>query len=94
MAQIVTSFIESLNIKISVSDKASPWQNGYKESFFGKLKDEIGDLNRFDTLGELIEEIYSYIHYFNTKRIHTSIKMTPNQFRQKYEDSVSRKLDT
>ena len=48
-------------MKVSVSAKASPWQNGYKESFFGHFKDEFGDINRFDTPGALIEEIYGQI---------------------------------
>lgn len=95
MAQIVTNFLDQNNIKISVSDKGSPWQNGYKESFFDKLKTEIGDINRFETLGELIEEIYSYIYYYNNLRIHTSIKMAPTTFRQNYlRENVSRKLGT
>jgi transposase InsO family protein len=84
MAQTVTSYLEQHNVKVSVSDKGSPWQNGYKESFFGRFKDEFGDLNRFNTLGELVEEIYSYIHYYNNLRIHTSIKMSPVQFKQQY----------
>ena len=41
-----------------MSDKASPWQNGYQESFFGHFKLEAEDLNRFESLGELIEYIY------------------------------------
>lgn len=89
MAQIVTSFLEQNNIQISVSDKASPWQNPYQESLFDKLKAKIGDLNRFETLGELIEEIYSYIHYYNHLRIHTSLKMPPVLFKQKFSESVS-----
>jgi transposase InsO family protein len=94
MAQMVTSYLEKQNIKISVSEKASPWQNGYKESFFGRFKEENGDLNRFDTLGELIEEIYSYVYYYNHLRIHTSLKMPPVQFKQKYLESLSRKMGT
>jgi len=77
MARLCTDYLESLRIKISVSDKASPWQNGYQESFFGKFKDEAGDLNRFETVGELIEEVYSQIHYYNFERIHTALKMPP-----------------
>lgn len=86
MAQMVTDYIEKQGVKISVSDKASPWQNGYKESFFSRLKVEMGDMNRFETLGELIEEIYSYINYHNTKRIHTALKMTPLQFKNQFQD--------
>jgi putative transposase len=92
MAQRVTDFLEKNKVKVSVSDKASPWQNGYKESFFGRFKEENGDLNRFETLGELVEEIYGYIHYYNYQRIHTSLKMSPFQFKQKYLESLSQKL--
>lgn len=93
LAQPVISYLEDLGVKISVSDKASPWQNGSQESFFGRFKDEMGDLNRFDTLGELIEEIYAYIFYYNHKRIHTALKMPPIVFKQQFSDveSVSRK---
>jgi len=77
MAKKCTDYLESVGVKVSASDKASPWQNGYQESFFGKFKDEVGDINRFDTVGELIEEIYQHIHYYNTERIHTALKMPP-----------------
>lgn len=71
----------SESVAISMSAKGSPWQNGHQESFFGHLKDESGDLDRFDTLGELLEEIYRLVHYYNNQRIHTTLKMTPKQFR-------------
>lgn len=82
MAKVCTDYLESLGVKVSASDKASPWQNGYQESFFGKFKDEIGDLNRFETVGELIEAIYQQIHYYNHDRIHTALKMPPAVYAQ------------
>ncbi|MBU0576860.1 IS3 family transposase [Patescibacteria group bacterium] len=80
MAKVVTDYLELQGVKVSVSAKASPWQNGYKESFFGHFKDEFGEINRFDSVGLLIEEIYSQIHYYNFDRIHRSLKMSPVQF--------------
>lgn len=77
MAQRCTSYLEDRGVRISVSDVASPWQNGYVESFFGRLKHELGDLNRFDSVGEMIEAIYHHIHYYNCERIHTMLKMPP-----------------
>ena len=77
MAKICTDHLEGQGTKVSVSDKASPWQNGYQESFFGKFKDEAGDLNRFETVGQLIEAIYGQIYYYNFERIHTILKMPP-----------------
>ena len=88
MADKVTGYIEGKGVAISVSDKGSPWQNGYQESFFSRFKDENGDLNRFDSMGYLIEEIYSYIKYYNSKRIHTSLKTSPLKFKQAYVESV------
>lgn len=82
MAKVCTDYLEEIGTKISVSDKASPWQNGYQESFFGKFKDEIGDLNRFETVGELIEAVYQQIHYYNQDRIHTKLKMPPVVYAQ------------
>src|SRR4030067_3582988 len=55
LAKGVTEYLEGKGVQISVSDTASPWQNGYKESFFGKFKQEFGDFNRFETVGELID---------------------------------------
>jgi len=77
-------FVKTVGILISMSQKGSPWQNGYQESFFGHFKGEAGDLNRFDTLGELVEYIYQQIYYYNHKRIHTVLKMTPYEKRETY----------
>jgi len=94
MAKACTNFLEDKGIKISVSDKSSPWQNGYQESFFGKFKDEFGDFNRFDHIGQLIEEIYSQIYYYNFKRIHTALKTTPAIYASKFSDYCHQKMGT
>lgn len=84
MAGEVTGFLEQLGVRISVSDKASPWQNGYQESFFGKFKDDVGDINRFETPGELLEALYHAIHYYNHERIHTALKMPPAVYAKQF----------
>jgi len=79
------AYVKSKGITISFADKASPWQNGFQESFYGKFKVDLGNVNRFETLGELIEAIYQTMYYYNNKRRHTSLKnMTPVQFRLNY----------
>lgn len=65
-----------LEIELSCSDRASPWQNGFKERFYGTLKDELGAINRFKDLAELHEGLAMTIYYYNHKRIHTSLKMS------------------
>jgi len=73
---------KSFGIAISMSDKGSPWQNGQMESYFGRFKEESGDLNRFESLPELVEFIYQQVYYYNHQRIHTTLKMAPVQFKQ------------
>lgn len=77
--------LETLNIKPSHSKKSSPWENGYQESFYGNFKFELGSTNQYQELGELCEAIHRQINYYNTSRIHTSIKTQPATFRQHYE---------
>lgn len=78
------------NILISMSAKASPWENPFQESFYGKFKVDLGFVNRFNTVEELIEEIYQTIYYYNNIRMHTSLKMSPINFRQIYEKRLVR----
>lgn len=73
----------NLEIIQSMSAPGCPWENGYQESFYKGFKIDLGDPNRFDTLGELIAEIYKTISYYNRNRIHTSLGMSPVQFAQK-----------
>lgn len=68
----------------SHSRKSSPWQNGFQESFYSQFKLELGDLKQFDHIGELIEAVHRQIHYYNTKRIHTALKMPPLMFKNKH----------
>ena len=65
-----------------MSDKGSPWQNGYQESFYGKFKVLLGRVNRFESLGELIAEIHQQMYYYNNKRIQSTIKTQPTKYRQ------------
>jgi putative transposase len=78
------NFLIKENIIPSMSHKGSPWENGYQESYFSNFKLDLGSTDRFNDLAELIEGIYLTVYYYNNKRIHTSLKMTPVQFKQKY----------
>lgn len=77
-----TDLVEKLGVKVSMSKKSSPWENGYQESFFNNFKTDLGlEFDRFNTLGEFVEGIYQTINYYNNARIHTTLKMSPNKFR-------------
>lgn len=95
MAQRCTDYLENRGVQISVSDLASPWQNGYVESFYGRFKQELGDLNRFDTVGEMIAAIHQHIHYYNHHRIHTVLKLPPAVYAARtFSDSCLQKMGT
>jgi putative transposase len=79
------NLLENLSIKISRSRPGCPWENGYQESFYSQFKVELGDPNRFETLGKLVAEIYQQIYYYNHKRIHTSLGMSPQEFAKKHK---------
>ena len=69
----------------SHSRKSSPWQNGYQESFYSQFKLELGNPNRFNHVGELIEAIHQQIFYYNNRRIHSAHKMPPIVFKEKQQ---------
>ena len=82
-----------LSIRLSMSHAGSPWENGYQESFYSQFKVDFGDPNRFETLGEVVYEIYKTIHIYNNRRIHTALKMPPIQYANQFliADKVSNK---
>lgn len=83
-SQLYSSFCEQIGVKISMSSKASPWQNGFQESFFSHFKVDIADVNRFNDIAELIEEINHQIWYYNNRRIHTKLKTSPVAYLESY----------
>ena len=79
-SEIFTEALETVGISISRSTPSCPWENGYQESFYDKFKIDLGDPNRFENLGELVYEIYQTVWKYNNERIHTALKMPPQQF--------------
>jgi transposase InsO family protein len=76
---------EEHGVKISMSAKACPWQNGFKESFYNGFKLDLGEPSRFESKGELIEAIIQTINYYNNNRIHTALKTSPSKYFEQYE---------
>jgi len=69
---------QRLEITLSASAKASPWQNGFMERFFGTLKDELPPLNQLKSTDHLQEAIALTMHYYNHKRRHSALQnMSP-----------------
>lgn len=55
----------------------SPWENGYCESFNGRLPDELLNGEIFDTLNEAQIVIEHWRKHYNTKRPHSALGYRP-----------------
>ena len=80
--------LEKYKISASMSKKSSPWENWAQESFYWKFKFELWQLNRFNNIEEVIEAIHLQIYYYNNLRIHTTLKMSPEQFIQLHKNTA------
>ena len=79
-----TRLCETNGIQVSMSKKACPGENAFQESFYSTFKLDLGNTDQFEILGELVEALHLQIHKYNNKRIHTTLKMSPKQFREQY----------
>lgn len=89
-AKVYEDYVLEKGIIISMSHKNSPWENAFQESFYSQFKVDLGFVSRFETVEELIEEIYQTIYYYNNQRIHGSLKMSPVIFKQQYENRLEK----
>lgn len=68
----------------SMSRKGNCWDNAPTERFFGSLKREWLDGNRYATRETAIRDVRECIAYYNSRRLHTTIgDKTPIEFENK-----------
>lgn len=76
------NFMESNNVRLSMSKPGTPIDNAPMESFFSTMKMEWIIEPKTLSKKQLRKEIISYIEFYNKERIRTSIKMAPLSYRQ------------
>ena len=76
-ANKVREWLHKLCVKTLFIEPGSPWENGYIESFNGKLRDELLDREIFDTLLEAQVLIESWRKEYNQIRPHSSLGYRP-----------------
>lgn len=79
-ADVYITALSTVGAAISRSKPGCPWENGYQESFYDKFKVDLGDPERFKTIGELVFAIYQTVYAYNHTRIHSALKMSPVAF--------------
>jgi putative transposase len=76
-AHKVRDWLERVKVQTLFIEPGSPWENGYIESFNGKLRDELLDRELFDTLLEAKVLVERWRRYYNTVRPHSSLGYQP-----------------
>ena len=76
-AKIVRKWLDGLGVKTLYIEPGSPWENGYLESFNGKLRDELLNIEIFDTLLEVQVLVEQWRKHYNTVRPHSALNYRP-----------------
>jgi len=76
-AQVVREWLARTEVKTLYIEPGSPWENGYVESFNGKLRDELLNGEIFYTLLEAKVLIERWRREYNTVRPHSSLDYQP-----------------
>ncbi|MGD6880079.1 IS3 family transposase [Bacillus infantis] len=80
--------LEGAKASISMSRKATPYDNACVESFFASLKKEYLYKFVFKTKAEAIGAIQFYIHFYNHKRMHSTLGYaTPIEYEKAYKEA-------
>ena len=76
-AERVRQWLPKMGVQTLFIEKGSPWENGYIESFNGKMRDELLDREIFYTLKEAKVLIEDWRRHYNTKRPHSALNYRP-----------------
>jgi len=76
-AKAVRGWLGRLGVRTLFIEPGSPWENGYVESFNGKLRDELLNVELFDTLLEAKVLVERWRRVYNTVRPHSALGYRP-----------------
>ena len=76
-ARAVRKWLERVGVQTLYIEPGSPWENGYNESFNGKLKDELLNREIFYSLKEAQVLVEQWRREYNTIRPHSALGYRP-----------------
>ncbi len=76
-AKVIRRWLNRVGVKTLFIEPGSPWENGYIESFNGKLRDELLNREIFTTLTEAKVLIEQWRREYNQVRPHSSLGYRP-----------------
>ena len=76
-ATLIRQWLAALHVETLFIEAGSPWENGYLESFNGKLRDDLLDREIFYTLTEAPILIDRWRRQYNTMQPHSALGYRP-----------------
>jgi len=76
-SKAIQAWLPRLGVKTLYITPGSPWENGYNESFNGRLRDELLNGELFYTLKEAQVITEQWRHHYNHIRPHSSLGYKP-----------------
>lgn len=73
IAKELRKWLARVKVQTQYIEPGSPWENGYVESFNSKFRDELINLEEFETMREAEILIERWRNHYNTKRPHSSL---------------------
>ena len=77
IAEALRDWIRDVGAKTAYIEPGSPWENGYCESFNGRMRDELLNGEIFYSLREAQIIIEKWRNHYNTKRPHSALGYRP-----------------
>jgi putative transposase len=77
IAKVLREWLSKINVGTLYIEPGSPWENGYVESFNGKLRDQFLNGEIFYSLKEAEILIERWRNHYNKVRPHSSLKGKP-----------------
>ena len=77
IARVVRDWLKAVGVRTLSIEPGSPWENGYVESFNGKLRDELLNVESFETLKEAQVLVERWRRAYNQRRPHSALAYRP-----------------
>ena len=85
----LTDFLAESGVEAGFIEPGSPWQNGHIESFFGKLRDELLNMEVFPTGKDLQAHLDDYMDHYNRRRPHSALGgLTPATYKERLKSRM------
>ena len=77
IAEAVKGWVKAVGAKTAYIEPGSPWENGYCESFNGRMRDELLNGKIFYSLHEAQIIIERWRNHYTVKRPHSALGYRP-----------------